>query len=154
VNGVAVTVVGNLVADPRLRYTRDGRPWCTFRVAVTRRPPSGSTRTESTVFLDVMTFGQMAENVAESLQKGARAFVSGVLEEDTWVGSDGRERRSSVILADVVGPDLRFATAQVTRNPRPDAAGRSTADAAARAAAEAGHDPFAPLPNGAEEVPF
>lgn len=120
-NGTQITIVGNITKDPALRYTASGSPICGLSVAVNYRKFNKSTQDweeEEATFYDVTCFDQMAENVAESVPKGARVMVHGRLRNRSWVGRDGETRRSLEIVADEVGPSLRWATASVERTPR------------------------------------
>ncbi|GIU84662.1 MAG: hypothetical protein KatS3mg008_1437 [Acidimicrobiales bacterium] len=115
--GNTVTVVGNVTRDPELRYTPSGQAVCTFGVAVNRRwqnKQSGDWE-EDTSFFDVTCWAQLAENVVESLQKGTRVLVTGRLDQRSWDTQDGERRSKVEIVAEEVGPSLRFATAKVER---------------------------------------
>lgn len=111
---------GNLTRDPEIRYTRDGQANAMFGLAVTRRwQPRGSEEwEEATSFFDVICWRELAENVALSLVKGSRVVVTGRLEQHTWETETGERRSRVEITADEVGPSLRFATAEVSRNER------------------------------------
>jgi single-strand DNA-binding protein len=112
---------GNLTRDPEIRYTREGNASCSFGLAVNRRwQARGSDEWEESVsFFDVVCWRQLAENVAMTLSKGARVVVSGRLEQDFWEVPESGERRSSIeIVADDVGPSLKYATAEISRNER------------------------------------
>jgi single-strand DNA-binding protein len=114
-----VTVVGNLTRDPELRFTPSGAPVTTFGVAVNRRWQNRENQQweESTSFFNVTCWRDLAQNVGESLEKGSRVIVSGRLEQRSWETDDGR--RSVVeIIADEVGPSLRWATADIHKNDR------------------------------------
>ena len=111
-----VTLVGNLVADPELRYTKGGAAISSLRVAVNRRWQKDGEWEEETSFFDVTCWAQIAENCAESLTKGMRVVVTGRLEEQRWEDKEsGDPRRKIVIIADEVTPSLRWATADVTK---------------------------------------
>ena len=117
-----VTIVGNVVRDPDLRYTPSGATVVSFGLAVNRRWKNRQTDQfeEQTSFLDVKCWSQLAENVAESVQRGTRVVVVGRLEQRSWE-TDGGEKRSKVeIVADEVAPSLRWATAVVQRIERSD----------------------------------
>jgi single-strand DNA-binding protein len=118
--GNTVTVVGNITRDPELRFTSSGQAVASFGLAVNRRwqnRQSGEWE-EDTSFFDITCWAQLAENVAESCQKGARVLVTGRLDQRSWE-TEGGDRRSKVeIIADEVGPSLRWATAAVTKNER------------------------------------
>lgn len=117
----AVTVTGNLARDPELRYTQGGRACCTAGVAVNRRWQQNGEWNEAVSFFNVVAWGDLAENVAASLTKGARVIVTGRLEQRSWE-TDSAEKRTVVeIVADEIGPSLRWATASVDRIARDDA---------------------------------
>ncbi|MGH9301987.1 MAG: single-stranded DNA-binding protein [Acidimicrobiales bacterium] len=119
-NGNNVTVVGNITRDPELRFTPTGQANATFGLAVNRRWQNRQTQEweEATAFFDVVCWREMAENAGESLTKGARVIVSGRLEQRSWETPEGDRRSKVEIVADEVGPSLRWATAQVTKNER------------------------------------
>jgi single-strand DNA-binding protein len=111
-----VTLVGNLVADPELRYTKGGTAVVDCRVAVNRRWNKDGEWEEETSFFDVTVWSEMGEHVSESLSTGNRVVVTGRLEEQRWEDKEsGEPRRKIVVIADEVAPSLRWATAEVTR---------------------------------------
>ena len=124
-----VTIVGNVTRDPELRYTPSGAANASFGVAVNRRWRDQQTNDwkEQTSFFDVVCWREMAENVSESLQKGARVLVTGRLEQRSWETPEGERRSKIEIIADEVGPSLRWATAEIRKNDR-----RGPADGASR----------------------
>jgi single-strand DNA-binding protein len=113
----ATTITGNLTRDPEIRYTREGQATTTLGVAVNRRWQNRETGEwdEATSFFDVVTWRELAENVALSLTKGMRVVVSGRLEQRSWETEEGDRRFKVEIVADEVGASLRFATAEVHR---------------------------------------
>jgi len=115
----AVTITGNITADPDLRFTPNGAAVVTLGVAVNRNRRQGDEWVEETSFFDVDVWQQQAENVAASLHKGDRVVVSGRLEQQRWENDQG-ERRSKVhIIADEIGVALRWATVSgVEKNQR------------------------------------
>src|SRR5437762_1249814 len=115
-----VTIVGNITRDPEIRYTAGGAAKATFGVAVSRRWQNRQSQEweEQTSFFNVVCWREMAENVSESLAKGARVVVTGRLEQRSWETENGEKRSVVEIVADEVGPSLRWATAAVTRNER------------------------------------
>ncbi|HEY8217588.1 MAG TPA: single-stranded DNA-binding protein [Acidimicrobiia bacterium] len=115
-----VTLVGNITRDPELRYTSGGQANTTFGLAVNRRWQNRQTQEweERVSFFNVVCWREMAENVAESLAKGSRIVVTGRLEQRSWETENGDKRSVVEITADDIGPSLRWATAQVTRNDR------------------------------------
>lgn len=116
----ATTITGNLTREPEIRYTKDGQPNTLLGVAVNRRWQDRETRQweESTSFFDVICWRELAENVALSLTKGMRIMVTGRLEQRSWENEDGERRSKVEIVAEEVGPSLRFATADVHRTSR------------------------------------
>jgi len=115
-----ITVVGNCTRDPELRFTPSGQAVATFGLAVNRRWQNRQTQEweEKVSFFDVTCWAQMAENVAESVQKGTRIVVTGRLEQRSWETNEGEKRSKVEIVADEIGPSLRYATAGVTKNER------------------------------------
>ena len=115
-----VTVVGNLTRDPEIRYTTGGAAKASFGMAVSRRWQNRQSQEweEQTSFFNVVCWREMAENVTESLGKGSRVVVTGRLEQRSWETENGEKRSVVEIVADEVGPSLRWATAQITRNER------------------------------------
>jgi single-strand DNA-binding protein len=119
-NGNSVTLVGNLTRDPELRFTQSGMARAILGLAVNRRwqnRQSGEWE-ESTSFFNVVCWREMAENASESLSRGSRVLVTGRLEQRTWETQDGENRSVVEVIADEIGPSLRWATAEVTRNER------------------------------------
>lgn len=113
-----ITIVGNIVADPELRFTPSGAAVVNFRVASTpRRFNSQTSQWEDgeALFLTCNVWRQAAENIAESLQKGMRVIVNGRLRQRSYETREGEQRTVYEIEADEVGPSLKFATAKVTR---------------------------------------
>ena len=115
-----ITIAGNLTRDPEIRYTRDGQASVTFALAVNRRwqKPGNSEWEESTSFFDVIAWRDLAEHVALSLSKGTRVLVMGRLEQRSWETEDGERRSKVELVAEEIGPSLRFATAEVQRSGR------------------------------------
>jgi single-strand DNA-binding protein len=116
-----ITIVGNLVNDPELRFTASGQPVATFRVASTPRFRDNSTgewKDGDSLFLTCNVWRQMAENCAESLQRGMRVIVSGRLRQRNYETQQGEKRTVYEIEADDVGPSLLRASAKVTRATR------------------------------------
>ena len=104
-----LTVVGNVGDDPELRFTNSGTALAKFSLAVY----AGKDKDSS--WFDVTVWGQLAENVAESVTKGQRVMVLGRLEQQRWETPQGDKRSKVAIVADDVGPSLQWATAQVAK---------------------------------------
>jgi single-strand DNA-binding protein len=116
-----ITVVGNLVADPELRFTPSGQPVATFRVASTPRfrdNASGEWKDGDSLFLSCNVWRQAAENVAESLQRGMRVIVTGRLRQRNYETKEGEKRTVYEVEVDDVGPSLRNASAKVNKASR------------------------------------
>jgi single-strand DNA-binding protein len=115
-----VTLVGNVTRDPELRFTPSGQAVATFGLAVNRRWQNRQNNEweEQTSFFDVKCWAQMAENVGESLHRGARVVVSGRLEQRSWETEQGDKRSKVEVVADEIAPSLRWATVEITRNER------------------------------------
>ncbi len=133
-NGNSVTLVGNITRDPELRFTATGQATATFGLAVNRvwNDRQTNERREAVSFFDIVCWREQAENVSESLTKGARVVVTGRLEQRSWETAEGDRRSKVEVVADEVGPSLRWATARVEKNER-----RGPAPASAPAAAPA-----------------
>jgi single-strand DNA-binding protein len=118
-NDNQVMLVGNLTDDPELRFTPNGAAVANFRLAVTPRVREGdSWKDGETSFFRINVWRQQAENVAETLQKGARCIVVGRLRTRSWETPEGEKRSVTEIEADEIGPSLKFATAKVERSSR------------------------------------
>jgi single-strand DNA-binding protein len=116
-----ITIVGNLVGDPELRYTQTGQAVATFRVASTPRfrdNATGEWKDGDSLFLSCNVWRQAAENAAESLQRGTRVIVSGRLRQRSYETREGEKRTVYEIEVDDVGPSLRNASAKVTKSSR------------------------------------
>jgi single-strand DNA-binding protein len=120
-----ITVVGNLVNDPELRFTPAGQPVATFRVASTPRYMDRTTnewKDGDSLFLTCNVWRQVAENVAESLQRGMRVIVMGRLKQRSYETKEGEKRTVYEVEVDEVGPSLRNASAKVNKVARSGAA--------------------------------
>jgi single-strand DNA-binding protein len=116
-----ITIAGNLVEDPELRFTPAGQPVARFRVASTPRfrdNTSGEWKDGDSLFLTCNVWRQAAENVAESLQRGMRVIVQGRLRQRSYETREGEKRTVYEIEVDDVGPSLRNASAKVTKTTR------------------------------------
>jgi single-strand DNA-binding protein len=155
-NGNNVTLVGNITRDPELRFTPTGQATASFGIAVNRRWQNRQTQEweENTSFFDVVCWREMAENASESLVRGARVIVTGRLEQRSWETPEGDRRSKVEVIADEVGPSLRWATAQIVKNER-----RGPGAAAGVPTAPEGPPPTAPEEPppggyGVDEEPF
>ena len=113
-----ITLIGNLTADPELRFTPNGAAVANFTVASTPRTFDRQTnewRDGDSMFINCSVWRQYAENVAESLSKGTRVIVSGRLKARSYETREGEKRTVFEVDVDEVGPALRYATAKVTR---------------------------------------
>ena len=116
-----ITIAGNLVDDPQLRYTPTGQAVANFRIASTPRwqdRQSGEWKDGDSLFLSCNVWRQAAENVAESLQRGMRVIVQGRLRQRSYQTKEGESRTVYEIEVDEVGPSLRNASAKVTKSER------------------------------------
>jgi len=121
-----ITVIGNLTDDPELRFTPSGAAVAKFRVASTPRfldKQSGEWKDGEPLFLSCTVWRQAAENVAESLQRGARVIVSGRLRQRSYETKEGEKRTVIELEVDEIGPSLRYATAKVQKMSRSSGGG-------------------------------
>ena len=119
-NGNNVTLIGNITRDPELRFTQSGQAMAKFGLAVNRRWQNRQTQEweEATSFFNVVCWGEQGENCSESLAKGARVIVTGRLEQRSWETEDKEKHSIVEVVADEVGPSLRWATAEVKKTQR------------------------------------
>lgn len=110
-----VSLVGNCTRDPELRYTTSGRGVASFGLAVNRRWQQNGEWQEAVSFFNVVAWGDLGENVAASLTKGSRTIVTGRLEQRSWETDEGEKRTVTEIVADDIGPSLKWAQADVER---------------------------------------
>ena len=145
-----ITVIGNLTADPELRWTQSGAAVADFTVASTPRTydrNAGEWRDGDTLFMRCSVWRETAENVAESLRKGMRVIVQGRLTQRSYDTQQGERRTVVELQVDEVGPSLRRARAQVTRVQAASASAPSASASASGGAAGWGreapqHDPW------------
>jgi single-strand DNA-binding protein len=134
-----VTLVGNVTRDPELRYTSGGRGVASFGLAVNRRYQVNGEWQEQTSFFNVVAWGTLGENAAASLNKGTRVVVYGRLEQRSWETQEGEKRSVVEVIADELGPSLRWAQAHVEKT--------------ARSSADSGGPTGAPVPSGGGRPP-
>ena len=156
-NGNSVSVCGNVTRDPELRFTASGQATATFGVAVNRRWQNRQSNEweEAVSYFNVVCWRELAENAAESLHKGSRVMVIGRLEQRSWDDQAGAKKSVVEIVADEVGPSLRWASAQVTRNERRgEAGGGGSGGAGAFSRSSAASEPPSGGDYGYDEEPF
>ncbi|MFM8957389.1 MAG: single-stranded DNA-binding protein [Actinomycetota bacterium] len=140
-----ITLVGNLTRDPELRFTANGRAVASFGIAVSRRYQVNGEWQEQTSYFNITAWGELGENAAASLSKGSRIVVTGRLEQREYTTREGDKRTAIDVIADELGPSLRWATAQVERTPRKEGgakkSGGSTSPAGEASPFE-GEEPF------------
>ncbi len=145
----AITVIGNLTADPELRYTQSGVAVTNCRVAVNRRMRNSQTNEwedKLDGYFTVNIWRDHAENVAESLKKGDRILVMGRLISRSYDDRDGQTKWVTEIEADEVCPSLRWARAEINRVGRSSGGGRPSGGS--------GPAPMAQEPPTPDDVPF
>lgn len=124
-NEVQLTLIGNLCADPEIRYTPAGHAVCSFTVVSTPRTfdkASNGWKDGEALFMRCQIWRRAAENVAESLTKGCRVIVTGRLVQRSYTTKEGQDRTVIEMQVDEVGPSLKFAAAKVNRPDRQPAA--------------------------------
>lgn len=162
-----ITVVGNITADPELRYTQNGKAVANFTIASTPRSydrASSEWKDGEALYLRASVWDQFAEQVAGSLTKGTRVIASGRLVQKSYETKEGEKRTAMELQIDEIGPSLRYATAQVTRaqsgggsQPRQGASGRQNDPWPTSAPAAPADEPWnasAPLGGYGEDTPF
>ncbi|BBY23677.1 single-stranded DNA-binding protein [Mycobacterium stomatepiae] len=165
-----ITVVGNLTADPELRFTPSGAAVANFTVASTPRTfdrQSGEWKDGEALFLRCNIWREAAENVAESLTRGSRVIVTGRLKQRSFETREGEKRTVVEVEVDEIGPSLRYATAKVNKASRSGGGsggfgggGGSRQSAPAQASSGPADDPWGSAPasgsfaGGDEEPPF
>jgi single-strand DNA-binding protein len=166
-----ITVVGNLTDDPDLRFTPNGAAVANFTVASTPRffdKQTNEWKDGEALFLRCSIWRQAAENVAETLQRGARVIVTGRLKQRSYETREGEKRTTFEVEVEEIGPSLKYATAKVTKTSRSGASSggsfgggagndpwASPAGASSGgAAASVGSDPWAAPVGGSDEPPF
>jgi single-strand DNA-binding protein len=154
---VTITVVGNLTDDPELRFTPSGAAVANFTVASTPRILDKATnewKDGDALFLRCSIWRQAAENVAESLQRGARVIVTGRLRQRSYETKEGEKRTVVELEVDEVGPSLRWATAKVAKAQRGGGSGGGGGYGSSGGGFSASDDPWAsPAPAGASDDP-
>lgn len=113
------TIIGNLTKDPELKFTPGGMPICNLSIAWNnrRKGPNGE-QIDETSYFDATAKFKLAENIAETHQKGDRIIIHGHYQQRTWTTPDGEKRSKIELQIENCGPDLTWATATITRNPK------------------------------------
>lgn len=119
----SITLVGNLPRDPEIRFTATGRAVASFSIGVGRRFQVNGEWQEQTSWFNITAWGELGENAAATLVKGSRVVVTGRLEQREFTSREGEKRTAIDVIADDIGPSLRWATATVVRKPRQDGQG-------------------------------
>jgi single-strand DNA-binding protein len=158
-----LTIVGNLTADPELRFIPSGAAVANFTVASTPRiydRQSGEFKDGEALFLRCSIWRESAENVAESLTRGMRVVVTGRLKQRSFENREGEKRTVVELEVDEIGPSLRYATAKVNKISRSGGGGGGGQAAAASSGGGGGDDPWGSAPAsgsfgaGDDEPPF
>jgi single-strand DNA-binding protein len=154
-----ITVVGNLTADPELRFTPSGAAVASFTVASTPRTFDRQTnewKDGEALFLRCSIWRQAAENVAESLQRGTRVVVSGRLKQRSFETREGEKRTVIEMDVDEIGPSLRYATAKVNKTQRGSSGGYGSSGSGSSdgGGSTASEDPWSSAGPTTDEPPF
>jgi single-strand DNA-binding protein len=155
-----VTITGTLTRDPELRFTTGGRGVATLGVAVNYRYQKNNEWVEEASFFNVTAWASLGENAAASLSKGMRVIVTGRLQQRSYETQQGEKRSVVEIVADEIGPSLRWATAQVEKVARSDAGGGQSGgyqgggNSGGSSGASSGAARNAPDPVYGDEEPF
>jgi single-strand DNA-binding protein len=157
-----ITVVGNLTADPELRFTPSGAAVASLTIASTPRTydrNSGEWKDGEALFLRCSVWRQAAENVAESLQRGMRVVAQGRLKQRSFETREGEKRTVVEMDIDEIGPSLRYATAKVNKTQRGSSGGGGFGSSGGGSAPAAADDPWSTAPPAGsggftEEPPF
>ena len=153
-----ITVVGNLTADPELRYTQNGLAVANFTIASTPRTfdrQANDWKDGEALFLRASCWREFAEHVAGSLTKGARVVATGRLKQRSYETKEGEKRTAIELEVDEIGPSLRYATAQVTRAPGGASGAGGAGGGAGRSQGAVADEPWAaaaPAAGGADDV--
>ncbi len=144
-----VALVGNLTRDPELKFTQSGLPVANFSIAVSE----GTKDNPKTSFYDVSAWRSLAQNAVDSLHKGLRVVVFGVLDQSNWEDNDGNKRTRVQVTAEALGPDLRFHTAHVQSTSAPQQA-QGITQAPQQGAPQGYPDSATQAPRDFREEPF
>jgi single-strand DNA-binding protein len=142
-----ITVVGNLTAKPELRTTNAGRQYARFTIASTPRRfdrATGQWTNGTALFLNCVAWGEVAENLSTSLDKGLSVIAQGDLSQDNYQAQDGSNRTSYSLNVTDIGPNLRWGTAQFTRTQSTGGSGGYSSAATPATTSSAGGNTGAP----------
>src|SRR5215213_4725636 len=148
----SVTLVGNLTRDPELRFTAGGKGVASFGLAVNRRYQVNGEWQEKVSFFNVVAWDTLGENAAASLTKGTRIIVNGRLEQRDYETREGEKRNVVEIVADEIGPSLRWARAEIERISRDGGGAGGSSSYSGGGSTPA--PPRAPDPVYGDEEPF
>lgn len=137
-----VTLVGNITREPELRYTAGGRGVASFGLAVNRRWQQNGEWQEQTSFFNVTAWASLGENAAASLKKGTRIIVYGRLEQRSWETQEGEKRTVVEVIADEIGPSLRWAQAVIEKTDRATTTRQESSESAPNAPPGYDEEPF------------
>lgn len=140
-----ITVVANLVKDPEIRYTQNGKAVVSLRLADTPRslnPATNEWEDGTTLWLTAVAWDSLAENAAASLSKGMKVVVTGSLAQRNYKTKDGEDRIELEIKAEEISPSLRYATATVTKKASSKSSGSVGSSSASQVVEEDGGEPF------------
>lgn len=140
-----ITLIGNMTRDPELRFTQTGRGVANFGIAVNRRYQVNNEWQEQTSFFNVVAWGTTGENAAATFTKGDRIIVVGRLEQRSWETQDGEKRSVIEVIADDLGPSVRWAQASIEKTTRSTAGSPGGGGGGAPAGGDYGgpvEDPF------------
>ena len=149
-----ITVVGNLTRDPELRFTTGGRGTANFGIAVSRRYQVNNGWQEQTSFFNIVAWGTLAENAAATLNKGHRVIVTGRLEQRSYDDKEGQKKSIVEIIADEIGPSLRWARAEIEKIAREGGSGGGGGGGGFSGGGGGGSANRAPDPVYGDEEPF
>lgn len=151
----SVTLVGNITKDPELRYTTGGRGVASFGLAVNRRYQVNGEWQEEASFFNVVAWADLGENAAASLHKGNRIIVTGRLQQRSYETRDGDKRNVVEVIADELGPSLRWAQVEIERISRDSSGGGNSGGASSSSSSSSGGGATrAPDQVYGEEEPF
>jgi single-strand DNA-binding protein len=143
---MSTTEIGNLVADPEIKFTQGGKPYVNFTIAKNhgkKNPQTGEWEVGEPSYIDCSIFGEMAENFVNSFSKGTRLMVTGSLKQNSWEDKESGQKRSKLQLnVDEVGASVRWATVVATKTQRQDGGTSSPNSTRSQATLDYNDEPF------------